>query len=194
MNSMGDLLIKHDLVNRINSLLEAKEKVIVAIEGNSGAGKSTLAGELAKVFDLNLFHMDDFFLTPDLRTPERLSEVGGNVDYVRFGKEVIENLKRGHAFSYRRYDCSKKEVGDCILVSPRKLNVIEGSYSMHPYFTDIYDFRIFMHADEVKQRERILKRNGPILFERFINEWIPMENRYFKEFRIMEKSDLVIET
>lgn len=35
-----------------------------------------------------LSHMDDFYLQGRQRTYERLNEVGGNVDYERFAKEV----------------------------------------------------------------------------------------------------------
>ncbi len=30
------------------------------------------------------------------------------------------------------------------------------------------------------------------MYERFINEWIPMEEKYFKELKIKEKCDLII--
>ena len=72
------------LLDRIDSLMELGKPINIAIDGNSGAGKSTLANILGGIYDANIFHMDDFFLTPDLRTEERLREVGGNVDYVRF--------------------------------------------------------------------------------------------------------------
>ena len=42
------------------------------------------------------------------------------------------------------------------------------------------------------QSERILKRNGENMLKRFTEEWIPLENKYFKEFKIEEKADLVI--
>jgi hypothetical protein len=38
--------------------------------------------------DATIFHMDDFYLQGRQRTYERLNEVGGNVDYERFAKEV----------------------------------------------------------------------------------------------------------
>ena len=92
--------------NRIDELMSQKEQVIVAIDGNCTAGKTTLAGKLAEVYDCNVFHMDDFFLRPEQRTPERYAEVGGNVDYERFMEEVLQPLKAGNTFSYRPFDCS----------------------------------------------------------------------------------------
>ena len=41
-------------------------------------------------FDCNLFHMDDFFLRMEQRTPDRMKETGGNVDYERFYETVSQ--------------------------------------------------------------------------------------------------------
>ena len=91
---------------RIDELLAQKDMVIVAIDGKCTSGKTTLAGKLAEMYDCNVFHMDDFFLRPEKRTPERYAEVGGNVDYERFKEEVLVPLKAGKPFSYRPFDCS----------------------------------------------------------------------------------------
>jgi len=57
-------------------------------------------------------------------------------------------------------------------------------------FVDI-DSLMKSQDNEQKQSLRILKRNGPIMHKRFLSEWIPLENRYFKEMKIQEQSDLV---
>jgi hypothetical protein len=78
-----------------------------------------------------------------------------------------------------------------ISVIPKRLNIIEGSYSMHPTLIDSYDLKIFLHIGPEEQSLRILKRNGPMMHKRFLCEWIPLENEYFKEMKIPEHSDLV---
>ncbi|MBQ4050287.1 MAG: hypothetical protein IJD13_01520, partial [Oscillospiraceae bacterium] len=87
------------LTGHIDRLLAEKEAVTVAIDGSCASGKSTLAAALTERYDCNLFHLDDFFLRPEQRTPERFAEVGGNVDYERFQEEVLLPLKAGKAFS-----------------------------------------------------------------------------------------------
>ena len=67
------------LKNRIDELLEQKQQVIIAIDGKCTSGKTTLARQLAESYDCNVFHMDEFFLRPEQRVPERFAEVGGNV-------------------------------------------------------------------------------------------------------------------
>lgn len=177
---------------RIDLLLAEKERVVVAIDGSCTAGKSTLASQLAEIYDCNVFHMDDFFLRPEQRTPERYAQIGGNVDYERFNDEVLIPLRAGQAFSYRPFDCGTFELTGPVAVTPKKLNIIEGTYSLHPHFGDVYDLKIFLTVTPQIQRQRILARPA-FLHERFFREWIPMEQRYFGGFSIPEKCDMILE-
>ena len=176
---------------RIDDLLCLRNQVIVAIDGSCTSGKTTLATRLAEIYDCNVFHMDDFFLRPEQRTQERYAEVGGNVDYERFREEVLLPLKSRKPFSYRPFDCSTFTLSDPVTVTPRKLNIIEGSYSHHPYFGDPYDLKILLTIPPELQQQRILQRPA-FLHERFFEEWIPMENRYFEKFRISDKCDVIL--
>lgn len=179
------------LVQSIDHLLTIKDTVYLAIDGNSGAGKSTLASQLNEIYDSNIFHMDDYFLRPEQKTEDRLLEVGGNVDYVRFKTEIIEGLKRGRSFTYRAYDCKQMALQEPITVLPKRLNIIEGAYSMHPSLIDFYDFKVFLNISNEEQKKRILARNGEVMLKRFVEEWIPKENLYFEKFNIKGLSDLV---
>ena len=176
---------------RIDELLSQKDMVIVAIDGKCTSGKTTLAVILAEIYDCNVFHMDDFFLRPEQRTPERFAEIGGNVDYERFMEEVLTPLKAGNTFSYRPFDCKTFTLSEPVDVSCKQLNIIEGSYSMHPYFGDPYDLKILLTVDEATQRQRIRKRSA-FLQKRFFEEWIPMENRYLDGFGIPGKADALL--
>ena len=176
---------------KIDALLAQKDRVIVAIDGKCTSGKTTLAAELAEIYDCNVFHMDDFFLRPEQRTPARFAEVGGNVDYERFREAVLLPLQAGQPFSYCPFDCSTFALSGPIRVMPRKLNIVEGTYSQHPHFGDPYDLKVVLTVTPELQRERILQRPG-FLHRRFFEEWIPMENRYFRCWKIEETCDLVL--
>lgn len=184
-----DLLLL--VTQQIDRLLALESQVIVAIDGNCTAGKTTLANQLAANYDCNIFHMDDFFLRPEQRTVERFAEIGGNVDYERFSREVLLPLKSGKHFSYRPFDCSTFQLTDPLVVMPKKLNIIEGTYSLHPYFGDIYDLKICLTISPELQHQRILERPA-FLHKRFFEAWIPMENRYFEGFAVSEKCDIVL--
>ena len=73
---------------------------IIAIDGRCASGKTTIGNELAKFLNAEVIHMDDFFLTPEMRTKERLNEVGGNVDRERFEKEVLIPLSKNEIINY----------------------------------------------------------------------------------------------
>lgn len=180
------------LTTRIDQLLADKEQVMLAIDGSCTAGKTTLAGILSRQYDCNLFHMDDFFLRPAQRTPERFEETGGNVDYERFFEEVLLPLQSGAAFFYRPFDCGTFRLSPPVEVTPKRLNIIEGTYSLHPYFGDVYDLKLLLTVPPALQQARILERPA-FLHRRFFETWIPMENRYLEKFRIREKSDLIID-
>ena len=180
------------ITGRIDSLLEQGGNVIVAIDGSCTAGKTTLTGKLAGLYDCNVIRMDDFFLRPSQRTPERLAETGGNIDYERFREEVLENLQTGKAFSYRPYDCRTGTLKEPVEVMPKQLTIVEGTYSHHPYFGDVYDLRLCLQVSPELRQQRILQRPA-FLHRRFFEEWIPMEQQYFKSFCIGEKSHLALD-
>ena len=181
----------HSLTARIEQLLAEKDSVTVVIDGSCASGKTTLAAELVKRYDCNLFHMDDFFLRPEQRTPERFAEPGGNVDYERFYDEVLLPLTGGKTFSYRPFDCQTFTLSDPVEIAPKQLNIIEGSYSLHPHFGDYADLKVFLTVSDSLRRERILARPA-FLHERFFTQWIPMEQLYFNTFSIAEKCDLIL--
>lgn len=175
---------------RIDQLLQTRERIIVAIEGNCTAGKTTLADALKKEYDCNVIRMDDFFLRPEQRTEERFAQPGGNIDYERFREEVLLPLSKGTTFFYRPFSCSTFTLADPVELTPGKLTVVEGTYSLHPYFGDIYDLKVFLSVSPENQTKRILERPA-FLHRRFFEEWIPMEQRYFDQFRIQEQCDAI---
>ena len=176
---------------KIEQLLQTQPRVLVAVDGNCTSGKTTLARQLAERYDCNVFHMDDFFLRPEQRTAERFAETGGNVDYERFREEVLLPLKSGISFSYRPFSCSTFTLAEPIRTEPKRLNIIEGTYSLHPYFGDVYDLKIRLTISPELQRQRVLER-PEFLHQRFFEEWIPMENLYFEGFAISEKCHIIL--
>ena len=166
--------------------------VVLAIEGGSASGKSTLAEALPRIYGCGVIHTDDFFLRPEQRTAERLSEVGGNLDRERFMEEVLPSLTRGEAVQYRPFDCGTRTLSPPVTVKQSRLTVVEGVYATHPAFGKYYDLAVFLDISPEQQRARIVKRNPPFLAERFFGEWIPLENKYFEGTAIRDRVDLCI--
>mgnify|MGYP001059113135 FL=1 len=175
-------------------LAQSKERLTVAIDGRSGGGKSSLGQLLQDVYACPVISMDHFFLRPEQRSPARLAEAGGNVDYERFSLEVSPHLREKTPFQYQIYSCQTQTFTPSPLLDAHRLIVVEGSYSHHPLLAADYDLKVFLTVSPEEQRERIVKRNGPVMLERFVNEWIPLEELYFSTFAIQEKSDIVLHT
>lgn len=180
------------ILDKINSLLSAKSCVLLAIEGGSCSGKTTLASLLQQHYDCNVFHMDDFFLRPEQRTPQRYAQPGGNVDHERFYEQVLRPLSLGEAVEYARFDCSSFSLMPPILIPSKPLNIIEGAYSMHPSLAACYDFSVFLRITPEIQRERILQRNGTAA-QRFFDLWIPLENAYFSATNAARRCNMVVD-
>ena len=166
--------------------------VRLAIEGGSASGKTTLGQILAGRYGCTVFHMDDFFLRPEQRTPARFAEPGGNVDRERFLEEVLLPLRRGEKILYRRFDCASMQLQSAVETAPGKLVVTEGAYSMHPDLAPYYDLSVFLPISAEKQRERILKRNAPAHAKQFFDRWIPFEQRYFDALDVRNRCDLIL--
>lgn len=178
----------YEALVRIDQALAEKKQVQIAIDGMCAAGKSTMGRILQSIYSCRLFHMDDFFLQPCQRTACRLAQIGGNIDYERFQEEILDHLNDREGLEYQIYNCKAQKLDRRIQTAWTPLNIIEGSYSQHPHFGNIWDLRFFCEIDPAEQLNRIRIRNGKAMCERFKQEWIPKENAYFSAFGIREKS------
>ena len=168
------------LLAKIEAEISKRSPALIAIEGGSASGKTTLSQLLSRVYDCNVFHMDDFFLRPEQRTEERFAQAGGNIDHERFLAEVLLPLSQGKSVPYRAFDCSTFTLRPAVEIAPKRLNIIEGAYSMHPQLSQFYDFSVFLYITPQLQRKRIEKRNSPDMAQRFFDTWIPLERTYFE--------------
>ena len=178
----------------IRSHTDNQKPFIFAIDGLCGSGKTTLATELSNIYDCNVFHMDDFYLPFELRTKERLEQPGGNVHYERFNEEILVPLLKQETITYAPYQCFTGDYGELRIIKPKIINIVEGSYSLHPFLNRVYDCKVFLTINEQVQISRIRKRSGEEKLRQFLDKWIPMENKYFTELHIQSNSDLVMDT
>lgn len=193
MENMATAQNVQAVIERIERVYTERERVFVAIDGPCTSGKTTLATVLQRRFGGNVLHMDDFFLRPEQRTPERFVEPGGNVDRERFEDEVLAPLAAGKIAQYRPWDCHTGDFAASHNVEPARLTIVEGSYSMHPALRGYYDLMICLTIDSGEQLRRLEARN-PRMLQRFIDEWIPLENRYFASTETRTAADMIVDT
>ena len=180
-------------IDRVERLLAEGRCAFVAIDGPCASGKTVFAASLHERFGGNVLHMDDFFLRPEQRTPERFAEPGGNVDRERFEAEVLKPLAAGKAVRYRPWDCHTGDFATSRSVEPAALTVVEGSYSMHPALRGYYDLTMCLIVDPSERLRRLEARN-PRMLQRFSDEWIPLEIRYFESTNPQGRADLLVDT
>lgn len=190
-------IIKKEYIDYIKGIefvykqIQNNERTLICIEGPCASGKTTFSNILHELFSLTIFHMDDYFLQPFQRVPERLEEIGGNVDYERVKKEIFDPWSKQENIVYQRYNCQTLKLEEPIHVPYKDIMVIEGSYSCHPYFKEFDARKIWIDLDSEEQINRLEKRSKNLL-ERFIKEWIPKENAYFKKYDIKSTCDVII--
>lgn len=186
---MNDMI--RTVTEKINKIAAGGRLVTVAIDGRCASGKTTLADALAERLGCAVFRTDDFFLRPVQRTPERLATPGGNMDRERLLDEVILPLERGKkTVVHSAYDCKTGTMTPSVETEIGNVVIIEGSYSCHPDLWDHYDLRVFLTVSPEEQMRRITEREGEAAAEVFRQKWIPLEEDYFKAYRVAERCDL----
>lgn len=178
------------VMNVIRTLPD-KAPLLIALDGRCASGKTTLACELSQRLDCPVFHMDDFFLQPAQRTPERLAVPGGNVEHERFLREVLLPLSRGEDVQYRRFDCSTQTLLPPVTVPCGRVNLIEGSYSCHPALRPYYDLRVLLTLSPDEQLRRLTARS-PEKVPVFLAKWIPLEEAYFQACGVAAACDVLL--
>lgn len=168
-------------------LTNLTEPSIISLEGKCAAGKTTITNKLKDSLNITVIPVDDFFLPPQRKTKERLAEVGGNIDYERIYK-LLEDLKNNQQLTYFRYNCANGTY-EKVDLTRKDIIILEGVYSYHPYFRKFIDKLIYIDINEKTQLNRLKQRFN---FQRFIKEWIPLENCYFDNEKIKYQSDLIV--
>ena len=171
--------------------MQPQKPYILAIDGRCASGKTTLANELSQSLSCNVVHMDDFYLPFALRTPERMAQPGGTIEFERLISEIIAPLLAGRKAVYRPYACHENRFLPSVTLSAAKSTIVEGSYSCHPCLADMLGIKVFMDIAPDKQLSRIALRD-PGHVEAFRTMWIPREEFYFAECAVRERCDMVL--
>lgn len=173
-----------------NFLNKQKENTIIALEGRCGSGKSTISN----LFENNytIIHIDDFFISKEDTNKHTQKNIYGNINY----KLVYENLKivkdairkKEKKIQIKAFSCETQEYYKKEIQLKNKI-ILEGTYSSSPYFKELIDSIAYLNIDKETQYERIKKRKISL---RFFNEWIPLEEEYFKTNDIISICDIII--
>ncbi|MGV1008867.1 MAG: hypothetical protein ACOYBY_09700 [Dermatophilaceae bacterium] len=157
--------------------------VVLAVDGPSGSGKTTLAALTADLLAAPVVHMDDLYPGWD-----------GLAEGVRRVTElVLEPLSRGERAAYRRWDWTRGEWGDTLLVGPCPVLILEGCGSSVLPAGRYAGVRVWVQADRAVRMRRGLARDGEAFRPHWLR-WAGQEDVLFAADRTSQLADLVIDT
>lgn len=179
--------------------------LIIGIAGGTGCGKTTVVNQILNELpegEVGIISQDSYYKdTTHLSYDERVKI---NFDHPRsIDFELLEShlkeLKNGNAVHQPVYSFVKhNRTGDTILTHPRKVMIVEGILILtNPELRDMFDIKIFVHADTDERLIRRLKRDiserGRDLDEvlnRYLNTLKPMHDQFIEPMK--EYADIII--
>ncbi|MFD0989801.1 uridine kinase [Mariniflexile jejuense] len=179
--------------------------LIIGIAGGTGCGKTTVVNQILNELpegEVGVISQDSYYKdTTHLSYDERVKI---NFDHPRsIDFELLENhlkdLKNGNPIHQPVYSFVKhNRTGDTILTHPRKVMIVEGILILtHPELRDMFDIKIFVHADTDERLIRRLKRDiterGRDLHEvltRYQTTLKPMHDQFIEPMK--EYADIII--
>ncbi|MGB5822250.1 MAG: uridine kinase [Saonia sp.] len=141
--------------------------LIIGIAGGTGCGKTTVVNQIINELpdeEVGVISQDSYYNDLSHLSYEERTKI--NFDHPRaidFNLliEHLTLLKQGKPISQPVYSFSKHDrTGDTILTHPRKVMIVEGILIMtNPKIRDMFDIKIFVHADSDERLIRRLKRD-----------------------------------
>ena len=141
--------------------------LIIGIAGGTGCGKTTVVNQILNELpegEVGVISQDSYYKdTSHLSYEERVKI---NFDHPRsIDFELLEahlkELRNGQPINQPVYSFVKhNRTGDVIKTNPRKVMIVEGILILtHPELRDMFDIKIFVHADSDERLIRRLKRD-----------------------------------
>lgn len=179
--------------------------LIIGIAGGTGCGKTTVVNQILTQLpegEVGIISQDSYYKdTSHLTYDERIKI---NFDHPRsidfeLLEQHLKELKQGQPIDQPVYSFVKhNRTGDTIRTKPRKVMIVEGILILaHPELREMFDIKIFVHADSDERLIRRLKRDiterGRDIDEvltRYQNTLKPMHQQFIQP--MMEYADIII--
>lgn len=179
--------------------------LIIGIAGGTGCGKTTVVNQILNELpegEVGVISQDSYYKdTSHLSYDERIKI---NFDHPRsidfdLLEAHLKELKEGNDIQQPVYSFIKhNRTGDTVLTHPRKVMIVEGILILtHPELRELFDIKIFVHADSDERLIRRLKRDiterGRDLDEvlsRYQNTLKPMHQQFIEPTK--EFADIII--
>lgn len=94
---------------------------------------------------------------------------------------------------YQRYDWTADRLAEWRSVEVGGIVIVEGVYALGTELRDAYDFTIWVDCPKEVRLARGLARDGLDARSRWLDAWIPAEERYVAAQRPADFADLVVD-
>ena len=179
--------------------------LIIGIAGGTGCGKTTVVNQIISQLpekEVALISQDAYYSDTSHLSYEERTKI--NFDHPRaIDFELLHNnlatLKAGEAVHQPVYSFVKhNRTKDTLLIHPRKVIIVEGILIFtHAGLRDLFDIKIFVHADSDERLIRRIKRDmserGRAIaevLERYQNTLKPMHQQFIEPTK--EYADIII--
>lgn len=155
-----------------------KDKLtVIALEGRCASGKTTISNNIKNATIINA---DDFFSKNDVLDFELLYK-------------LLSQLEIKKTVTYKVYSCSTNEYYFKTIKKVEPIVIIEGVYSYHPKIRKYINRLVYVETTKKLQYERLKQRTENLqIYNKFINVWIPREEKYFNENTYIIDADIII--
>jgi uridine kinase len=179
--------------------------LIIGIAGGTGCGKTTVVDQILNELpegEVGVISQDSYYTdTSHLNYDERIKINFDHPRSIDFELLVthLKELKNGNAIDQPVYSFVKhNRTGDTIKTHPRKVMIVEGILILtNQELREMFDIKIFVHADSDERLIRRLKRDicerGRDLDEvlaRYQNTLKPMHQQFIEPMK--EYADIII--
>ncbi|MDK7675326.1 uridine kinase [Weeksella virosa] len=141
--------------------------LVIGIAGGTGSGKTTVVNNILKNLNTEsviVISQDNYYRNNEHLSYEERSKV--NFDHPRsidfeLLVEHVEQLKNGHAVEQPVYSfITHSRTEDTILTHPKDVIIVEGILVLtDPALRDLFDVKIFVHADSDERLIRRIRRD-----------------------------------
>ncbi len=181
--------------------------LIIGIAGGTGSGKTTVVNQIIEELkneEVDVISQDSYYQDTSHLTYEQRTKI--NFDHpksIDFDLLVshLKDLKAGKNIQQPVYSFKQhNRTGETITIEPRKVIIIEGILILtHPDIREMFDIKIYVHADSDERLIRRLKRDiaerGRDLEEvlsRYQTTLKPMHQQFIEPTK--EFADIIIPT
>ncbi len=179
--------------------------LIIGIAGGTGCGKTTVVNQILNELpegEVGVISQDSYYQdTSHLNYESRIKinfDHPRSIDFDLLG-EHLKSLKNGEPIHQPIYSfANHNRTGDTILTHARKVMIVEGILILtNPKLREMFDIKIFVHADTDERLIRRLKRDiaerGRDLNEvltRYQSTLKPMHDQFIEPMK--EYADIII--